>query len=74
MSRFRKSYEVTGYAPDGGGYLLCVPCHAEAFKDHDSDDCTCGAVFLSTETDNAQSCDDCDAEIETTVLGEEVTE
>ena len=70
MSHYRKVYEVTGYAPADGGYLVCVGCHADAFPDHSSNECECGAVFLGTETDTAQCCDTCSDEIETSVTGE----
>jgi hypothetical protein len=73
MLHGRKGFEVTGYAPADAGYVLCVPCHKKKFPDHDPDDCTCGAEFISTETESVQYCDDCGEEIETTVVGGEDT-
>lgn len=67
----RKAYEVTGYAPPDEGIALCVDCHAERFPDHSEDDCECGAIFLSEETDSVQTCDQCGEEIETSVIGED---
>ena len=63
---YRKVYEVTGFVPADGGFILCPVCHQN--YQHVEDGCDCAAVFLGTETDYAQSCDDCGGEIETTVL------
>ena len=71
MLPYRKTYEVTGYAPPSGAYIMCPECHAATYGACKTGNCECYRVTLGSETESVNICDCCGEKIEQTLIGED---
>ena len=72
MTRYRKSYEVTGYTTEDGG-ILCIDCTEQTGSCiktmelvRESNDLL--PIFLDSEWDYQPTCDHCFSKIDCSVL------